>query len=214
MTPPVITICPDYVTKSIPLGSASGGVKVDWTQPEATDDYTLVPLSRSSHTSGEKFPIGNTTISYVFTDTSGNQAFCNFTVTVEEVGKYNREYNSDTAIKHVVIHSSLSWITTISLTNQEILSFWFLPLWDLIFWYFLFVCTLMYLCFENWFSWFFLYDIADINSRKTLASAAVHLSFQSCLELKHFVIVISSQISLGLRATVILALWRNPCMVS
>ncbi|XP_071797495.1 uncharacterized protein [Asterias amurensis] len=84
-TPPTITNCPAHVNDSVPLGSASAGVKVLWLEPEAIDDTGATPLGQSTHRPGETFPIGDTSVSYVFTDTSGNQGFCNFTVTVDEI---------------------------------------------------------------------------------------------------------------------------------
>ena len=93
-TPPTITNCPAHVNDSVPLGSASGGVKVLWLEPEATDDTGATPLGQMTHRPGETFPIGDTSVSYVFTDTSGNQGFCNFTVAVDEIGEWKETWVS------------------------------------------------------------------------------------------------------------------------
>nr|XP_054775414.1 hyalin-like [Lytechinus pictus] len=77
---PVITGCPDNINIAIPIGST--GVAVTWTEPTATDNSGVVPTSTSTSSPGDTFNVGTTQVSYTFTDGSGNNAFCIFTVTV------------------------------------------------------------------------------------------------------------------------------------
>ncbi|XP_041454248.1 mucin-17-like isoform X7 [Lytechinus variegatus] len=77
---PVITGCPDNINIAIPIGST--GVSVTWTEPTATDNSGVVPTSTSTSSPGDVFGVGATQVSYTFTDGSGNNAFCIFTVTV------------------------------------------------------------------------------------------------------------------------------------
>ncbi|XP_071489593.1 uncharacterized protein [Diadema antillarum] len=78
-TAPVISNCPSDISVSIASGSA--GVAVTWTVPTATDNSGSVS-SASTANPGDFFPVGTTTVSYTFTDGSGNSAVCSFAVTV------------------------------------------------------------------------------------------------------------------------------------
>ena len=54
---------------------------VSWTEPTVTDNsgsYTLT----STHSSGASFDIGNTTVTYIAVDESGNKATYSFDITV------------------------------------------------------------------------------------------------------------------------------------
>ncbi|XP_038069618.1 uncharacterized protein LOC119738747 isoform X6 [Patiria miniata] len=79
-TIPVISGCPTDRTVNLPSGSPS--VTVSWTEPTATDNSGAEPTRTGSHTPGQSFTSGVTNVGYTFTDPSGNQAFCNFIVTV------------------------------------------------------------------------------------------------------------------------------------
>lgn len=79
-TPPVITGCP---TDTITVEAISGrcyGVAT-WGVVTATDDCRIGTWSQS-HQSGQRFNIGTNTVTYVFSDTSGNTATCTFNVVV------------------------------------------------------------------------------------------------------------------------------------
>ncbi|XP_071945826.1 hyalin-like, partial [Antedon mediterranea] len=52
-----------------------------WTEPTVTDNSGVVYASQS-HTNGSTFDLGETTVTYTFTDSSGNVASCEFTVTI------------------------------------------------------------------------------------------------------------------------------------
>ena len=78
--PPVITGCP---TSTIVVDALSGqcyGVPT-WGVVSATDNCRIGTWSQS-HQSGERFPVGTHTVTYVFKDTSGNTATCTFNVIV------------------------------------------------------------------------------------------------------------------------------------
>ncbi|XP_041472959.1 hyalin isoform X50 [Lytechinus variegatus] len=76
--PPTISDCPESITRTI---SSSSGISVTWVEPTATDAGTTQRLLRS-HTPGSFFPLGDTAVSYVFTDNSANLATCTFYITV------------------------------------------------------------------------------------------------------------------------------------
>ena len=79
--PPVVSGCPiQGVTVTAPQGSSSASAS--WTEPTATDNSGGVVTRSSNGSPGQRFPLGITQITYTFTDPSGNQAFCRFTVTV------------------------------------------------------------------------------------------------------------------------------------
>ena len=80
-TPPHIYKCPPDKTITVELGE--DGSSYSWPQPYARDDSGNVTLVRQTHRPGFVFGFGYTTVTYVFADLSGNQATCDFVVTVE-----------------------------------------------------------------------------------------------------------------------------------
>ncbi|XP_072044883.1 uncharacterized protein [Amphiura filiformis] len=80
--PPVISEC-DNIEAYAELGVLDEPVY--WTRPSTTDDYGRVMLLHATHTPGERFPIGTTSVMYLFADDSYNVAYCNFSVVVNEV---------------------------------------------------------------------------------------------------------------------------------
>ncbi|XP_038056140.1 angiopoietin-1 receptor-like [Patiria miniata] len=77
---PVITGCPTAVSGVAPSGSTTG--TATWDEPTAADDDNLPVQLARSHFPGSLFPIGGTTVRYVFMDSAGNQAICSFVVTI------------------------------------------------------------------------------------------------------------------------------------
>ncbi|XP_072046866.1 hyalin-like [Amphiura filiformis] len=80
-TPPVITGCP---TSAIQVTAPTGGnlASASWMEPRATDDSGVTPTRSRSHAPGSDFPVGITTVTYRFSDASGNIATCQFDVVV------------------------------------------------------------------------------------------------------------------------------------
>ena len=76
---PVLVNCPVDTT----LGNtpANCGAIVFWTSPTATDNCSVSSVVGSS-ISGQLFPVGTTTVTYVATDGSGNTSSCDFDITV------------------------------------------------------------------------------------------------------------------------------------
>ncbi|RIY38264.1 hypothetical protein CKY20_01580 [Capnocytophaga canis] len=74
---PVVAPMPD-ITQRLPLGRCLA--PVSWTV-SATDNCPPVTVS-STHTPGDEFPLGVTTVTYTFTDLSGNTTTRTFLVTV------------------------------------------------------------------------------------------------------------------------------------
>ncbi len=56
-------------------------VPVNWNEPTAVDNSGGQPTVTSTHQPGQNFPLGPTSVTYTFTDSSGNQAMCSFTIT-------------------------------------------------------------------------------------------------------------------------------------
>lgn len=80
--PPIISNCPNDVTVIVELGLDNFGVAT-WTPPTATDVSGFAQITSESNRPGDSFPLGPTTVTYVFTDSSGNSAICSFIVTVD-----------------------------------------------------------------------------------------------------------------------------------
>ncbi len=80
-TPPAVSGDGDQ-TVTIPLGS--GGTSVTWNEPRVTDNSGRFTLVSRSHSPGSQFPPGTTTVTYVYSDPSGNIAIYEFDVTVDE----------------------------------------------------------------------------------------------------------------------------------
>ena len=77
---PVVTRCPDAASGAIPTGQSS--VAVNWLAPTASDNSQLPVSTDSTHSPGDTFGLGVTTVIYTFTDSVGNTATCSFLVTV------------------------------------------------------------------------------------------------------------------------------------
>ncbi|XP_033111720.1 hyalin-like, partial [Anneissia japonica] len=82
---PEIVDCPMDITVNT-TNREPVAVNVTWTEPTATDNSGETPEPESDYTSGDNmFVIGDTTVQYNATDSSGNfNDRCRFTVTVED----------------------------------------------------------------------------------------------------------------------------------
>ncbi|MFT4740387.1 MAG: gliding motility-associated-like protein [Marivirga sp.] len=76
---PIISNCPANISL---VGDANCGAIANWTQPIISDNCDSTPTVTQSHTSGNRFPLGETLVSYVIEDDFGNESRCEFTVTV------------------------------------------------------------------------------------------------------------------------------------
>ncbi|MEZ5104642.1 MAG: HYR domain-containing protein [Draconibacterium sp.] len=83
---PVISNCPSDFN-NVPMDAGECGATITWTTPTANDNcdgsVTLVRTDGTGLNSGEIFPVGTTTISYIATDAAGNSSTCSFDVTVQ-----------------------------------------------------------------------------------------------------------------------------------
>ena len=82
---PVISNCPGDISQSNDLSEC--GAAVTWTEPTVTDNATpLQDLTISkSHSSGDFFPVGTTTVYYTATDGNDNVSdTCSFTITITD----------------------------------------------------------------------------------------------------------------------------------
>lgn len=76
VTPPSLT-CPANVT----VNTTNSSAVANWTAPAPTDACGAVTLN-STHTSGQIFSLGATTVNYYASDRVGNQSACGFIVNV------------------------------------------------------------------------------------------------------------------------------------
>ncbi|XP_071829259.1 uncharacterized protein [Apostichopus japonicus] len=81
-TPPVV-VCTDDVPLEVELGT-TGTIAV-WTGPTATDISGVTSLTERSQSPGSFFSVGKTTVTYVFSDNTGNSATCIFCVCITTV---------------------------------------------------------------------------------------------------------------------------------
>ncbi|XP_038069011.1 mucin-17-like isoform X20 [Patiria miniata] len=79
---PVITGCPSDMDVTLPLTQQSD-IMVTWQEPSATDNSGAAPSLDRSHQPGETFPEGRTTVTYTFSDQTGNEAVCSFEINVQ-----------------------------------------------------------------------------------------------------------------------------------
>jgi len=79
---PEFVNCPDSITVTTDPGVC--GATVTWAAPQVWDncDGYLVPAS--THSPGEFFAVGTTTVTYDVTDACGNASTCSFTITVND----------------------------------------------------------------------------------------------------------------------------------
>lgn len=78
-TPPTVIDCPTAITNSVQVDLP--GTTIQWDPPtffDASDNVVVVP----SHNPNQFFISGLTTVTYLFTDTTGNSALCSFCVNV------------------------------------------------------------------------------------------------------------------------------------
>jgi gliding motility-associated-like protein len=80
---PVISGCPNNISVNTGPGRTSCNQAATWAEPSAVDNCSgsLTYFSRS-HTPGSDFPVGTTTVTYIFKDAAGNESSCSFDVTV------------------------------------------------------------------------------------------------------------------------------------
>jgi HYR domain/Secretion system C-terminal sorting domain len=77
---PVFTNCPTNIS----ITSSGTSAVATWTPPTVTDNCSTPSLS-STHTSGQSFPMGTTTVVYTAQDSLRNRSECRFSVTVVQV---------------------------------------------------------------------------------------------------------------------------------
>jgi uncharacterized repeat protein (TIGR01451 family) len=82
-TPPVVASCPADLTVGTGQNRSTCDQVVSWVEPTATDNCGgVLPVFSRTKAPGSTFPLGTTSVTYVFKDASGNQASCSFNVTV------------------------------------------------------------------------------------------------------------------------------------
>ena len=81
---PIVSGCPGSESYPVPCGTQSRSVT--WIEPTAFDNSGRQPTISRSHQPGQNFPVGISQVTYTFTDSSGNEAQCSFTIT----GNYHK----------------------------------------------------------------------------------------------------------------------------
>ncbi|MGB2982621.1 MAG: HYR domain-containing protein [Candidatus Bipolaricaulia bacterium] len=89
-TAPAISDCPSNITQDNDPGVC--GAIVTWVEPTAGDNCDPAPALVSTHSPGDYFPVGTTTITYTATDDCGNFSTCLFDVTVLDVEPPTAEF--------------------------------------------------------------------------------------------------------------------------
>nr|XP_054749016.1 serine-rich adhesin for platelets-like [Lytechinus pictus] len=77
---PVVSNCPSSLTFQADNGQSMG--TAIWLLPTASDNSGLNVTMTSDYDSEDSFPIGSTTVTISFEDSSGNTAYCSFNITV------------------------------------------------------------------------------------------------------------------------------------
>ena len=85
---PVISGTPSNQT--VNTDASLPNATVSWTPPTASDNSGEAVTLTSDYESGDIFPIGTTTVTYIGTDSYGNTATSSFNVVV--IGKYNSQF--------------------------------------------------------------------------------------------------------------------------
>ena len=76
--------CPNDITRDIDVGSRPTP-RIYWSTPTPSVDLSgNVSLVWQSHSPGNRFDVGDTTVKYVFANDSGSEEICIFVVTVRE----------------------------------------------------------------------------------------------------------------------------------
>ena len=84
---PTIVNCPSTEITSEVADATDSATVVSWIEPTAADKSSNVTLLVKTHSPGQMFRVGSTTVLYMFTDSSNNIASCTFDVVVSR-GKY------------------------------------------------------------------------------------------------------------------------------
>ena len=79
LIPPVCGEWTD-ITDTVPVGNTS--TPVSWTEQGAADNCGPATRQSRSHKPGDSFGPGNTQVTYVYADDSGNTVSCGFCVTI------------------------------------------------------------------------------------------------------------------------------------
>lgn len=80
-TPPEIMNCPVVDPVIVELGMQVGFAF--WVEPMATDNSGMVSLQSRTNGPGESFPVGKTTVVYIFIDPAGLTSICEFVICVD-----------------------------------------------------------------------------------------------------------------------------------
>ena len=80
-TKPVIIAIDDITIELSPF-RYTNNIRVWWSEPTVTDNSGRVKLISTTKSPDNTYPVGTTTIEYIYSDYSGNEEFVSFNVTV------------------------------------------------------------------------------------------------------------------------------------
>ena len=80
---PAISGMPADISKTNDAGNCSA-VALSWTEPTAADNCAIASTFTSTHSPGDAFAVGTTTVTYTATDIHGNSSTASFDITVTD----------------------------------------------------------------------------------------------------------------------------------
>ena len=122
--PPVISDCPADITVNASGGSCDA--VATWTPPTGYDDCAGNITPTATHTPGDTFPSGTTTVTYTFDDGAGNVATCEFDVTVLGYNDFVVDVELpgiDTAVTRCITFTFVNCTTMDTVTFEQDMSF-------------------------------------------------------------------------------------------
>eukprot|EP00056_Hartaetosiga_gracilis_P011121 m.166535 g.166535 ORF g.166535 m.166535 type:complete len:2195 (+) comp13451_c0_seq2:195-6779(+) len=113
--PPMFVYCPSIDrTASVTNDETDSTATVSWADITAEDNDELVSI-RGSHSSGDSFPVGTTSVVYEAMDVSGNTAICSFNVTVSlQQGSSNSDGSSTDHLAGTVVGGVVAFIVVVA----------------------------------------------------------------------------------------------------
>ena len=90
---------------------------VNWIIPTPSDNCPGAVISGSSHSPGQEFGIGSTTVIYTIDDANGNSELCIFTITVEDGSILDIECPGDINVSTANCQTPVSWTVPVATGN-------------------------------------------------------------------------------------------------
>ncbi len=121
---PVITNVPANITVNNSPGLCAN-TSISWTPPTVSDNCQVATFT-STHTPGQSFNFGTSTVTYTATDTSGNQSSVSFLVTVNDIESPfypTTPANITTSNDAGACGANVSWTAPVAIDNCAVFTF-------------------------------------------------------------------------------------------